>query len=82
MWKGKGNNKESDENNKKTTQGRKTIRTMKSKTLKSGDRPSTCVCNCRRMICSADRFCRKGMCMDRREMDEATTMKQRNNEET
>ena len=41
MQKDKGNNKESDENNKKMTQGRNTIRTMKSKTLKSGDRPST-----------------------------------------
>ena len=76
MRRDKGNNKESDENNKKMTQGRKTIRTMKSKTLKSGDRPSMCACNCGRMIC------RKGMHVDRREMDEATTTKWGNNEET
>ena len=81
MWKDKGNNKESDENNKKTTQGRNTIRTTKSKTLKSGDRPSMYACNCRRMIHSVDRSCRKGMLMDRREMDEATTTKWGNNEE-
>ena len=66
--------KESDENNK-TTQGRNTIRTTKSETLKLGDRLSTYVHNCGRIICSADRFCRKGMCTDRREIDEATTMK-------
>ena len=81
MQRDKENNKESDENNKKMTQGRKTIRTMKSKTLKSGDRPSMYTCNCRRTICSADRSCRKGMHMDRREMDEATTTKWGNNEE-
>ena len=82
MRRDKGNNKESDENNKKTTQGRKTIRTTKSETLKLGDRPSTYVCNCRKTICGADRSCGKGTHMDRREMDEATTMKWRNNEET
>ena len=49
MQRDKGNNKESDVNNKKMTQGRKTIRTTKSKTLKLGDRPSMYVCNCRRM---------------------------------
>ena len=81
MRRDKGNNKESDENNKKTTQGRKTIRTTKSETLKLGDRPSTYACNCRRTIHSADRSCGKGMCADRREMDEATTMKWGNNEE-
>ena len=63
--------KESDENNKKTTRGRKTIRTTKSKTLKSGDRPRTYAHNCG-----------KRMHVDRREMDEATTMKWGNNEET
>ena len=82
MWRDKGNNKESDENNKKTTQGRKTIRTTKSKTLKSGDRLSTYMHNCGRTICNADRSCRKGTCMDRREMDEAITTKWGNNEET
>ena len=30
MWRDKRNNKESDEDNKKMTQGRKTIRTTKS----------------------------------------------------
>ena len=75
MQRDEGNNKESDLNNKKMTRGRKTIRTMKSKTPKLGDRPSTCACNCRRMIHSADRFCRKGTHMDRREMDEVTTTK-------
>ena len=75
MQRDEGNNKESDLNNKKTTQGRKTIRTMKSKTPKLGDRLSMYVHNCRRMIHNADRSCRKGMHVDRREMDEATTMK-------
>ena len=55
---------------------------MKSETLKSGDRPSTYARNCGRMIHSVDRSCRKGRHMDRREMDEATTMKWGNNEET
>ena len=82
MQRDKGNNKESDENNKKMTQGRKTIRTMKSETLKSGDRPSMYVCNCRRTIHSVDRFCGKGAHTDRREMDEAATTKWGNNEET
>ena len=74
--------KESDQNNKKTTQGRKTIRTMKSKTLKLGDRLSMYVRNCGRTICSADRSCGKGTRADRREMDEATTTKWANNKET
>ena len=74
--------KESDENNKKMTRGRKTIRTMKSKTTKSGDRPSMYMHNCRRTIRGADRSCGKGTCMNRKEMDEATTMKWANNEET
>ena len=78
----KGNNRESDENNKKTTRGRKTIRTTKSKTPKLGDRPSTYAHNCGKTIRGADRSCRKGTCADRREMDEATTMKWGNNEET
>ena len=82
MQRDKRNNKESDKDNKKTTQGRKTIRTMKSKTPKSGDRLSTYVCNCGKTICGADGSCRKGMCVDRREMDEATTMKWGNNKET
>ena len=82
MRRDKGNNKESDENNKKTTRGRKTIRTTKSKTLKSGDRPSTYVRNCGRTIRSVEGSCRKGTCADRREMDEATTTKWGNNEET
>ena len=82
MRRDKGNNKESDENNKKTTRGRKTIRTTKSETPKSGDRPSTYTCNCRKTICGADRSCGKRTCMDRREMDEATTTKWGNNEET
>ena len=81
MQKDKGNNKESDENNKKTTQGRKTIRTTKSETLKSGDRPRTYVCNCRKTIHGVDGSCRKRMHMDRGEMDEATTTKWGNNEE-
>ena len=75
MWRDKGNNKESDENNKKMTQGRKTIRTTKSETPKSGDRPSTYTRNCGRTIRGADGSCGKGTCADRREMDEATTMK-------
>ena len=82
MWRDRRNNKESDENNKKTTQGRKIIRAMKSKTLKLGDRLSTYVHNCRKTIHGADRSCRKGTHMDRREMDEATTTKWGNNEET
>ena len=82
MWRDKGNNKESDVNNKKMTQGRKTIRTMKSETPKSGDRLSTYARNCRKTICDADRSCGKRTCVDRREMDEATTMKWGNNEET
>ena len=82
MWRDKENNKESDENNKKMTQGRKTIRTTKSETLKSGDRLSMYMCNCRRTIHSADGSCRKGTHMDRREMDEATTTEWGNNEET
>ena len=81
MQRDKENNKKSDEYNKKMTQGRNTIRTTKSETLKLGDRPSTYMCNCRRTICNADRSCRKGMHTDRREMDEATTTKWRNNEE-
>ena len=82
MQRDKGNNKESDENNKKTTRGRKTIRTTKSETPKLGDRSSTYVCNCGKTIHSADGSCRKGTCADRREMDEATTTKWGNNEET
>ena len=82
MQRDKRNNKESDENNKKMTQGRKTIRATKSKTLKLGDRPSTYACNCGKTICGADGSCGKRTCMDRREMDEATTMKWGNNEET
>ena len=82
MWRDKENNKESDEYNKKMTQGRKTIRTMKSETLKLGDRLSMYACNCGRTICSVGGSCRKGMRMDRREMDEVTTMKWGNNEET
>ena len=82
MRRDKGNNKESDENNKKTTRGRKTIRTTKSKTPKSGDRPRTYARNCGKTIHGVDRSCGKGMCMDRREMDEATTTKWGNNEET
>ena len=81
MRRDKGNNKESDENNKKTTRGRKTIRTMKSETLKSGDRPRTYACNCGKTICGAGGSCRKRMRTDRREMDEATTTKWGNNEE-
>ena len=81
MQRDKGNNKESDENNKKMTRGRKTIRTMKSETPKSGDRSSMYTHNCGRTICSADGSCRKGMHADRREMDEATTTKWGNNEE-
>ena len=81
MWRDKGNNKESDENNKKTTRGRKTIRTTKSETPKSGDRSSMYARNCGRTICSADRSCRKGTRADRREMDEAATTKWGNNEE-
>ena len=82
MRRDKGNNKESDENNKKTTQGRKTIRTTKSETPKSGDRLSTYAHNCRRTIHSVDGSCGKGTHVDRREMDEATTTKWGNNEET
>ena len=55
---------------------------MKSETPKLGDRLSMYACNCRRTIHNADRSCRKGTHMDRREMDEATTMKWGNNEET
>ena len=82
MQRDKENNKESDENNKKMTQGRKTIRTTKSETPKLGDRSSTYTHNCRKTIRGADGSCRKGTCMDRREMDEATTTKWANNEET
>ena len=74
--------KESDENNKKMTQGRKTIRTTKSETPKLGDRTSMYARNCRKTIRSADGSCRKGTHVDRREMDEATTTKWGNNEET
>ena len=81
MRRDKGNNKESDENNKKTTQGRKTIRTTKSETLKLGDRSSTYVHNCRKTIHDADGSCGKRTRADRREMDEATTTKWGNNEE-
>ena len=82
MQRDKRNNKESDENNKKMTQGRKTIRTMKSKTPKLGDRLSTYAHNCGRTIRSADGSCGKGTCADRREMDEATMKKWENNKET
>ena len=81
MRRDEGNNKESDLNNKKMTRGRKTIRTMKSKTPKSGDRPSMYAHNCGKTICGADRSCGKRTHMDRREMDEATTTKWGNNEE-
>ena len=81
MWRDKGNNKESDENNKKTTRGRKTIRTTKSETPKLGDRPSTYVHNCGKTIHGADGSCGKRTCADRWEMDEATTTKWGNNEE-
>ena len=81
MWRDKGNNKESDENNKKTTRGRKTIRTTKSETPKLGDRPSTYARNCRKTIRGADGSCGKRTRADRREMDEATTTKWGNNEE-
>ena len=64
------------------TRGRKTIRTTKSETPKSGDRPSTYVHNCGKTICDADGSCGKRTHADRREMDEATTMKWTNNEET
>ena len=73
--------KESDENNKKMTRGRKTIRTMKSETLKSGDRPSTYTRNCGKTIHGADGSCGKRTHADRWEMDEATTTKWGNNEE-
>ena len=82
MQRDEGNNKESDLNNKKMTRGRKTIRTMKSETLKLGDRPSTYARNCGKTIRGADRSCGKGTCADRREMDEVTTTKWGNNEET
>ena len=82
MRRDRRNNKESDENNKKMTQGRKTIRTMKSETPKSGDRPSMYAHNCRKTIHGADRSCGKRTCVERREMDEATTTKWGNNEET
>ena len=81
MRRDKGNNKESDLNNKKTTRGRKTIRTMKSETPKLGDRPRTYAHNCRKTIRGADGSCGKRMHMDRWEMDEATTTKWGNNEE-
>ena len=73
MRRDKGNNKESDENNKKTTQGRNTIRTMKSETPKLGNRPSTFVCNCRRMIHSVGRTAESKCMQTEREMDETTT---------
>ena len=73
--------KESDENNKKTTRGRKTIRTTKSETPKLGDRPSTYARNCGKTIHGVDGSCGKGTRADRREMDEATTTKWGNNEE-
>ena len=82
MQRDKRNNKESEGYNRKTTRGRNTIRSTKSETPKSGDRPSTSACNCGRTICSADRSCGKGTCADRREMDEATTMTWGNNKET
>ena len=75
MRRDEGNNKESDLNNKKTTRGRRIIRTTKSETLKLGDRPSTYVHNCRKTIHSVDGSCGKGTHADRREMDEATTTK-------
>ena len=81
MQRDKGNNKESDENNKKTTRGRKTIRTTKSETPKLGDRPSTYAHNCGKTIRGADGSCGKRTHADRREMDEATTTKWGNNEE-
>ena len=81
MRRDEGNNKESDLNNKKMTQGRKTIRTTKSETPKSGDRPSMYACNCGKTIRGADGSCGKRMHADRREMDEATTTKWGNNEE-
>ena len=81
MWRDKGNNKESDENNKKMTRGRKTIRTTKSETPRSGDRSRTYAHNCRKTIRGADRSCGKRTHADRREMDEATTTKWGNNEE-
>ena len=81
MQRDKGNNKESDENNKKMTQGRKTIRTTKSETPKLGDRPSMYTHSCGKTIHGADRSCRKGTRADRREMDEATTTKWGNNKE-
>ena len=73
--------KESDENNKKTTRGRKTIRTTKSETPKLGDRPRTYARNCGKIIRGADGSCGKRTHADRKEMDEATTMKWGNNEE-
>ena len=81
MQRDKENNKKSDEYNKKMTQGRNTIRTTKSETLKSGDRLSMYVCNCRKTIHGADGSCGKRMHADRREMDEATTTKWGNNKE-
>ena len=55
---------------------------MKSETPKSGDRLSMYVHNCGRTIHNADGSYGKGMHADRKEMDEATTMKWGNNEET
>ena len=58
--------KESDENNKKTTQGRKTIRTTKSKTLKLGNRLSVCMqlwkddLQCRQILQKGDMCGQKG----------------------
>ena len=81
MRRDKGNNKESEVCNKKMTQGRKTIRTTKSETPKLGDRLSTYTRNCGKTIHGVDRSCGKRMHADRREMDEATTMKWGNNKE-
>ena len=66
MRRDKGNNKESDENNKKMTQGRKTIRTTKSKTLKLGNRLSVCMklwkddMKCRKIMQKGDMCGKKG----------------------
>ena len=60
MWRDKRNNKESDENNKKMTRGRKIIRATKNKTPKSGDRPSMYACNCGKIIRGADGSCGRG----------------------
>ena len=72
MQRDKENNKEREEYNK-TIQGRNTIRTMKSETPKLGNRPSTFVCNCRRMIHSVGRTAESKCMQTEREMDETTT---------